>query len=466
MKKIYFALAAVLGLSVSTSAQTTDFTGDFDPTNWSLFMVGGSSSANINTSGAPSTIIFNGNDSYAGDCCSLYDEWQITILDNGCVSLDYDWVNPDIEDLGYSIDGTLVPVADATGTGSISASLMAGEVFGLRITTFDDCCGMGVATFDNFVYTLDEGGPAPDIADLPDLTVPCNYLITDIPTATDDCDGAVTATTSDPLTYPVGTHTITWEYTDYHGNITTQTQTVIVEDNEAPVPMVADLPILGGCNVNAEAPLAIDECSGDTIPATTTDPIYYDESGSYIITWTYDDGLGNTVSQDQIVIVSNPVAATGVITHTAASDGAIDLTVSGSYYAPLEFDWDNDGTGDFDDTEDLTDLAPGIYTVTVRDALGCEDVDEYEVLSTVSIEDISMMFDIYPNPTENAFQVTTNSGEYMGETLFVTNSLGQVVLTATIQDQVTEMDLTSFESGIYFVAVGDKQNNIGKVVKK
>ncbi|MEZ4931801.1 MAG: hypothetical protein R2788_06760 [Saprospiraceae bacterium] len=54
--------------------------------------------------------------------------------------------------------------------------------------------------------------------------------------------GTVVGTTTDPLTYTTqGTFTITWTYDDGNGNISTQMQTVIVDDVTAPVPDVATL---------------------------------------------------------------------------------------------------------------------------------------------------------------------------------------------------------------------------------
>ncbi|MEZ4893280.1 MAG: hypothetical protein R2778_09725 [Saprospiraceae bacterium] len=51
------------------------------------------------------------------------------------------------------------------------------------------------------------------------------------PTATDACDGLITATTTDPTEYIVqGTYSVTWTYTDLNNNSSTQTQTVIVDD--------------------------------------------------------------------------------------------------------------------------------------------------------------------------------------------------------------------------------------------
>lgn len=52
------------------------------------------------------------------------------------------------------------------------------------------------------------------------------------------------------------------------------------------------------------------------------------------------------------------------------NDGSVDITVNGGE-APYFFDWDNDGTGDNDDPEDLNGLGVGTYNVTVTDANGC-----------------------------------------------------------------------------------------------
>ena len=51
------------------------------------------------------------------------------------------------------------------------------------------------------------------------------------------------------------------------------------------------------------------------------------------------------------------------------ADGFIDITVFGGT-PPYLFDWDFDGTGDFDDEEDLDSLVAGNYVITVMDANG------------------------------------------------------------------------------------------------
>ena len=50
-------------------------------------------------------------------------------------------------------------------------------------------------------------------------------------------------------------------------------------------------------------PTATDNCAG-IINATTTDPLSYTNAGTHTITWTYNDGHGNTSSQNQTVTVT------------------------------------------------------------------------------------------------------------------------------------------------------------------
>src|SRR5258708_16970975 len=86
-----------------------------------------------------------------------------------------------------------------------------------------------------------------------------------VPTANDNCVGVLNGTTTDPLSYNTqGTFTVTWTYDDGNGNPLTQTQTVVVDDTTAPVPMLASLPaVTGQCSATiATVPTANDNCVG------------------------------------------------------------------------------------------------------------------------------------------------------------------------------------------------------------
>jgi gliding motility-associated-like protein len=81
---------------------------------------------------------------------------------------------------------------------------------------------------------------------------------------------------------------------------------VIVGDTVAPVPNLAMLTtIIGDCKTQITTiPTATDACTGAII-ATTTSPLSYSLSGTYTIVWNYNDGNGNSVTQNQTVTISN-----------------------------------------------------------------------------------------------------------------------------------------------------------------
>jgi len=160
----------------------------------------------------------------------------------------------------------------------------------------------GSAT-DNLTIT-DLTPPVPDVDPLPGLTDECS-LTPVAPTATDLYAGVVVGTT--PTPFPIttqGTTVITWTYDDGNGNTITQDQTVDIDDVTDP-----DIPVLGGdvtgeCSATAPIPTTTDNCAG-VITATTTDPLTYTEQGTYEISWTFDDGNGNSITVLQNVVVDD-----------------------------------------------------------------------------------------------------------------------------------------------------------------
>ncbi|MBL7809133.1 MAG: SprB repeat-containing protein, partial [Saprospiraceae bacterium] len=90
--------------------------------------------------------------------------------------------------------------------------------------------------------------------------------------------------------------------------------------------------------------------------------------GPHTVTITY---AGGTCSDEYSVnLTSGPSFTLSTqVTHTTCTnqnDGAIDLTVGGTFQAPLQYFWST-GAG----TQDIQNLFPGTYSVTVQDASGC-----------------------------------------------------------------------------------------------
>jgi len=233
---------------------------------------------------------------------------------------------PDITSMETITDACSVTLTEPTATDNCVGTVTATTTDPMSYTakgnytviwTFDDGNGNSV-TQNQTVIILDETAPVPDIANLETISDECSITLTS-PTATDNCKGTVTGTTTDPLSYTEqGTYTITWSYNDGSENISSQTQTVIIKDNTAPFPDIATLADINGeCSVTISSnPTATDNCKGK-ITATTTDPLEYTEQGTYTINWTYDDGNGNTTTQQQTVIIKDqtaPIANLSILT--------------------------------------------------------------------------------------------------------------------------------------------------------
>ncbi len=154
-----------------------------------------------------------------------------------------------------SVEISVIPTATDNCSGSI-----AGTPSAPLVPTGQDtyiCTELGVHTI-TWTYTDDSGNfatqtqtvtvedtipPDPDVNPLPPVLGECSVTITTAPTASDNCAGSITGTTSEelPLVFTEqGTHTITWSYTDENGNTTTQTQTVTVEDVTPPTVHLSD----------------------------------------------------------------------------------------------------------------------------------------------------------------------------------------------------------------------------------
>ena len=254
-----------------------------------------------------------------------------------------------IDACGNTINGTTTSPLSYNSQGTYSITW-----------TYDDGNG-NTATQTQTVVVDDVTAPVPDISVLPEVNGECSVSVT-APTATDNCEGEITGTTSDPLTYDVqGTYTITWTYDDGNGNISSQTQTVVVDDITAPVPAVAELPeVKGECSVTiANAPVANDNCAGE-ITGTTNDPLTYDVQGTYTITWTYDDGNGNISSQTQSVVVDDTTAPVPAVAELAEVKGECSVTIANAPVANDNCAGEITGTTN----DPLTYDVQGTYTIT------------------------------------------------------------------------------------------------------
>ena len=166
---------------------------------------------------------------------------------------------------------------------------------------------------------------------------------------------------------------------------------------------------------------------------------------TYTVIGTDDNGCVNEASIDITVYEAITITYT-TEDEMMGGDGSIDITVTGGNPA-YSFDWDNDGTGDFDDTEDLTGLAGGTYVVVIEDEAGCSATETIVLNSQLCIEiNAENSISIYPNPTTSHITIFA-AGSFTYE---ITDINGQILIRANGVD-TDEVSLEDFSSGIYFV---------------
>ncbi len=170
-------------------------------------------------------------------------------------------------------------------------------------------------------------------------------------------------------------------------------------------------------------------------------------------------GVGTSNGQVVMTPTCGPIAITSSITHESfGADGAIDLTITGGS-GSFTFDWDNDGTGDFDDTEDLTGLTGGDYTVVVvDDNVSCGDTTEtFTVLNISGVEENELQIDVYPNPTSE-FVTITYQGAFAYQVIAIN---GQVLLSGTaINSEIVSLKNQATGSYILQITVENKTESM------
>ncbi len=135
--------------------------------------------------------------------------------------------NASVDDGSFDPDGDPITLSQApAGPYPLGTTLVT-------LTVTDD---QGASDSCNAEVTVrDVSAPVPDDLSLPDVVGECSAEITVFPTASDNCAGQVNGSTSDPLQYSdLGTHVVNWTYDDGNGNLSGQSQMVVVQDTNPP----------------------------------------------------------------------------------------------------------------------------------------------------------------------------------------------------------------------------------------
>jgi len=163
------------------------------------------------------------------------------------------------------------------------------------------------------------------------------------------------------------------------------------------------------------------------------------DAGSYAIEVTDEVGCNEIVT----VQLTNPTSIDGTISKTDAScndanDGSLDLQLSGGT-PPYTYSWSNGAT-----QEDLSNLPPGDYSVTVVDASGCI------FIISETISEPSLLREEISGEVSNA--TCTNS---VAGAIDITITGGILPYTYEWSSGETTEDISNLTPGNYFVTVTD-----------
>lgn len=374
----------------------------------------GSATANPTGGTAPYTYLWSDGQTTqtaVGLCAGIY---QVTVTDaNGCDVTTSNVINPPSCDLDVNVTGQ--PVSCNGGSGG---SVLATPITQQNNTPFTYLWNTGATTQQ--LTGVDAGPYSVTVTDSIGCTASGSFVVTEPPLLTvstsvqdeltfEGCDGSASATASG------GTPPYLYEWSDNQigqtaSNLCPGTYTVTITDAngcQAQRTVTVNALTCTGFSVavntyslscfQANDGAAVAVVSGGTAPFTyfwttggaTVDSIGGIGAGSYQVIVTDSVNCQQTVSG----VVTQPAllqASTAVdpVTCHGLANGAIELTVTGGT-TPYSFNWSNGAT-----SEDLNNLGPGTYGVTVTDANDCVVISSGAVTEPDTLDASSVVTDV------------------------------------------------------------------------
>ncbi|WP_157454211.1 T9SS type A sorting domain-containing protein [Crocinitomix catalasitica] len=258
--------------------------------------------------------------------------------------------------------------------------------------------------------------------------------------------------------YPAaGTHTYIATGTDEFGCVADDEVTVVVHSEPILIITADKTVVCQGDEVTLTASGGV-EYDWDS-PVENGIPFAIDAVGSFTYEVEMEDVNGCEVEGEITITVGAPIEITYAVTaEVLGDDGAIEIDVIGGTM-PYTFDWDNDGTGDFDDPEDLTGIAGGDYVVVIKDAGTCSKSETITVDTQLGVgsNDLFQM-EIYPNPASSVITLSSK-----GQLIYsITDLSGKIITNGNFIDN-KNIEINGLAKGAYFITV--EQGTISKTFK-
>jgi hypothetical protein len=229
--------------------------------------------------------------------------------------------------------------------------------------------------------------------------------------------------------------------------------------NGSPVPTVANLPNeTGDCSVTPSAPTASAGC-GQIVTGTPNVSFPITNLGTTVVTWTYDDGAGNTSTQTQTIIVNGPDAS---VTQTG---GTLTANLSGASYQWIDCATNQAIAGQTN--QSFTPTVDGSYAVVVTDV--CSDTSTCFAMTPSGLsEQAEISFSVYPNPAQTHVNVQWETSAISELEARLVDLQGRVAKSVRLNAETMEIAIHDLNSGIYVLEMHVDQVLVGstRIVKQ
>jgi len=114
-----------------------------------------------------------------------------------------------------------------------------------------------------------------------------------------------------------------------------------------------------------------------------------------------------------------------------------------------------------------TSLGAGNLTAKITNNNGCIDSTILPINISVGINNLSLDNDlnVYPNPTKSSITIT-NKTNLVGKKYFITNIVGQIVISGKLNIDETIINLETLQSGLYLLSIDGMNKQSIKVMKE
>lgn len=225
-------------------------------------------------------------------------------------------------------------------------------------------------------------------------------------------------------------------------------------------------PIVVGNAINAH-------CFGN--PTGAIDLTIIGGNQPYFISWSngrYTEDLDSLTAGNYLVTVVDASSCSSTRAYTVYEPSPIELSTQSEAYQgqwfinlevrggvePYTYAWSNGAT-----TEDLFDLEPNTYTVTVTDDAGCSKSLTIDITTDVAEPEIYQQLQLYPNPTQQQMTLYWPTLPATGARLQLFDTHGRLLERSFLQRANGRISLEAYPAGVYWLRL---ETDAGTAMRK